>query len=97
MMGTSLLKHPSAFVPVAMSGAALALVVGYVAMFGIVHQADEGTPAHIFQFLMVGQMPVVALFALKFLPREPRRAVGVLALQGIAALLAIAPVVLLQL
>jgi hypothetical protein len=96
-VGTSLLKHPSAFVPIAMSGAALALVVGYVAMFGIVHQADEGTPAHIFQFLMAGQMPVVALFALKFLPREPRRAVGVLALQGVAALLAIATVVLLQL
>ena len=97
MMATSLLKHPSAFVPVAMSGAALALVIGYVAMFGIVHQADEGTPAHIFQFLMVGQVPVVALFALTFLPREPRRAVGVLALQGIAALLAIATVVLLHL
>jgi hypothetical protein len=96
-MGSSLLKHPSAFVPLMMSLAALALVMVYVVLFGIVHQPDEGTPAHIFQLLMVGQMPLVAFFALKWLPKEPKRAVVVLAFQGAAALLAIATVVLLEL
>ena len=96
-MGSSLLKHPSAFVPVAMSLAALALVIVYVTMFGVVQQADKGTPAHVFQLLIVGQMPVVAFFALKWFPREPKRAVPVLALQGAVAVLAIATVVLLGL
>jgi hypothetical protein len=96
-MSSSLLRHPSAFVPVAMSLAALALVIVYVAMYGIVHQTDEGTPAHVFQLLIVGQIPVVAFFALKWLPKEPRRAVPVLALQAAAAVLAIATVVLLEL
>jgi hypothetical protein len=68
-----------------------------VAAFGIVHQSDEGTPAHIFQLLIAGQMPLVAFFALKWLPREPKRAVSVLALQGTAALLAVATVVMLEL
>ena len=43
-----------------MSFAALALVLGHAAIFGIVHEADEGTAAHIFQLLMVGQVPFVA-------------------------------------
>ena len=96
-MGRFLLKHPSAFVPVAMSLAALSLVLVYVTMFGVVHQADEGTPAHVFQLLMVGQMPVVAFFALKWLPREPGRAIPVLVLQGAVIGLAITTVVLLGL
>jgi hypothetical protein len=96
-MSSSLLKHPSAFVPVAMSLAALSLVLVYVAMFGIVDHVDEGTPARVFQLLIVGQMPVIAFFGLKWLPKEPRRAVPVLALQAAAAILAIATVVLLEL
>ena len=96
-MGDSLLKHPSAFVPLAMSFSALGFVIVYVALFGIVHQVDEGTPAHVFQLLIVGQIPVVAFFALKWLPVEPRRGMQVLVLQGAAALAAIAPVVMLEL
>lgn len=96
-MGDSLLKHPSAFVPLAMSLSALGFVIIYVALFGIVHQVDEGTPAHVFQLLIVGQIPVVAFFALKWLPVEPRRGMQVLVLQGAAALAAIALVVMLEL
>ena len=51
-MNASLMKKPSAFLPIAMSLAALALVLGHAAMFGIVHEADERTAAHIFQLLM---------------------------------------------
>jgi hypothetical protein len=87
-----LLKRPSALVPVAMSLAALAVVMAYAAMFGTAQQADEGTAAHIWQLLMAGQVPVVAFFAIKWLPTEPRQAVLVLALQVGAALAALFPV-----
>ena len=76
----SLLKQPSAYLPLAMSLAALALVVGHAVVFGIVHEADEGTAAHIWQILMAGQLPLVAYFTLKWLPRQPRESLLVLAL-----------------
>jgi hypothetical protein len=91
-MKVSPLKHPTAWVPLAMSLGALALVLGHAAMFGIVHEVDEGTPAHIFQLLLVGQVPLVAYFALKWLPRVPGQTVLVLALQAGAALAAMAAV-----
>ena len=53
--------------------------------------------AHIWQILMAGQIPIVALFAIKWLPRSPRQALPVLALQGGAALAALAPVFILGL
>ncbi len=75
----------------------LALVLGHVAMFGVVREADENAATHIFQLLMAGQIPVIAFFAIKWLPRTPRQALLVLALQGIAALAALAPVFFLNL
>jgi FtsH-binding integral membrane protein len=94
---STLLKEPSAFLPVAMSFAALALVLGVVAVFGVVHEADEGTAAHVFQLLMAAQVPIVAFFAVKWLPRSPRQALVVLLLQAVAGLAALAPVFLLGL
>jgi len=91
-MNAILLKRPSAVVPVAMSLAALTTVIVYATMFGTARQADEGTAAHIWQLLMAGQLPVVAWFAIKWLPAEPRQAVVVLALQVGAALAAMFPV-----
>ena len=91
-MSRSLIKEPSAFLPLAMSLAALALVLGHAAMYGIVHEADEGTPAHLFQLLMAAQVPVVAFFAIKWLPRTPRQTLQVLALQAGATLAAFAAV-----
>ena len=48
-MNVPLIKQPSAFIPLAMSLAALSMVLGHAAIFGIVHESDEGTAAHIFQ------------------------------------------------
>jgi len=84
-MPASVLRRPSAVAPVVMSLAALALVLGHVAMYGIVHEADEGTPAHVFQLLMAGQVPVIGYFVLRYLPEAPRRAVWVVILQLAAA------------
>ena len=92
----ALLKNPSAFLPLAMSFGALATVLIYVAIFGPAPQADEGTAAHIWQILMAAQIPIIVFFAIKWLPRTPKQALLVLALQGGAALMALAPVYLLR-
>ena len=92
----SLIKNPSAFLPMAMSFAALATVLVYIAINGIARQADEGTAAHIWQILMAAQIPIMAFFAIKWLPRTPKQALLVLALQVGAALAAMAPVYILK-
>jgi len=79
-----------------MSLAALATVIVFLVLHGPAPQADEGAAAHTWQLLMAGQVPVVLFFAVKWVPQSPRQAVPVLALQGVAALAAIAPVVLLH-
>ena len=91
------IKLPSAFLPLAMSAAALAVVFGHVVMFGAAREADEGAAAHLWQLLIAGQVPLVAYFAIKWLPRAPRPALAVLALQGAAVLAALAPVYFLRL
>jgi hypothetical protein len=91
-MTMSLMKRPSAWVPIAMSLSALALVLAHVAIFGPAREADEGTPAHLFHLLMAGQVPVGAYFAVKWLPRAPRQALAVLGLQAAAGVAAVAPV-----
>jgi hypothetical protein len=99
----TILKHPSAFLPVAMSLTALAML-GLAAIDGILHGAhgivrepDEGTVAHLWQILMAGQLPVLLFFAIKWLPRAPRQTLGVLALQAGAWLASCAPVYFLNL
>src|ERR1700730_1814318 len=89
-----MLKHPSAFLPVAMSLGALATVLVFVALHGTAPQADEGAAAHIWQLLMAAQVPIVSFFAIKWLPQSPRQAVPILGLQVGAALAAMAPVFL---
>lgn len=91
-MDIALLRRPSALIPLALSLAALAIVISYASMFGTARQADEGTAAHLWQLLMAGQVPVVAFFAIKWLPAAPRQALVVLALQVGAALAAMFPV-----
>jgi hypothetical protein len=80
-----------------MSLAALATVLVYLAKYGVVREPDEGTAAHLWQLLMAGQLPVIAFFAIKWLPRSPRPALYILAFQAAAALAALAPVFFLQL
>ena len=89
---SSLLKNPSAFLPVAMSVSAMTVVFVHIVLYGIAREADEGPIAHIWQILMAGQLPVLAFFAIKWLPRAPRPTLYVLALQAGAALASMAPV-----
>lgn len=92
-----LFKRPSAFLPVAMSAVALAVVVVAVLFYGAGRRSDEGIAAHLWQLLIAGQVPLVAFFVLKWLPRAPRAALPVLALQAVALLAALAPVYFLHL
>jgi hypothetical protein len=94
----TILKHPSAFLPLAMSLAAIGVLCG-AAVYGVLHgaqgiirQPDEGTAAHLWQLLMAGQLPVLLFFAIKWLPRAPKQTLYVIALQAGAALASMAPV-----
>ena len=93
----STLRQPSAFLPIAISFVALAMVLGNIALFGVVREADEGTVAHIWQILMAVQVPIIAFFAIKYVPQKPKQAMLVLALQLANALTACAPVFFLKL
>ncbi len=89
-------KQPSAFAPLAMSLTALVLLFTHVAIYGIVHEADEGTAARIFQLLLVAQLPIAAFFAIKWLPRSPKRTLTILAIQAAAGVAAIGAVLMLE-
>jgi hypothetical protein len=92
------MKQWSAYVPVAMSVTALTLVLVRVAVAGTAPEAmvngrpDEGAVAHTWQLLMAGQLPVLLFFAIQWLRKAPRQALGVLAVQAGAVLAAMAPV-----
>jgi hypothetical protein len=88
----ALVTRPSAFLPVAMSFTALAVVLGHLAIYGFAREVDEGATAHIWQLLMGGQMPVLGFFAIKWLPRAPKQTLLVLAFQAGSALASMAPV-----
>lgn len=75
-----------------MSLLALTLVFSYVAFFGVIHEADEGAAAHIWQLLMAVQIPIIAFFTIKYVPQRPKQALQVLLFQIVAALTACAPV-----
>ena len=91
-MNVPSMKMPSAFLPLAMSLIALGVVLGHLAVYGLVHEADEGAAAHIWQLLMAGQIPIVAFFAIKWLPRAPMPSLRVLALQAAGVLASCAAV-----
>jgi hypothetical protein len=88
----SILKHPSAWIPLALSLAALGWLLANFVVVGVVHEADEGIAAHVWQILMAGQLPFIAFFAIKWLPKVPKPAAMILALQLIAFLAACFPV-----
>jgi len=69
--------------PVIMSFLAIALIVEGLVQFGLHHrEADEGWQAHLFQLLMVLQVPFVFLFVATANWKQPSRNLGVLGLQA---------------
>ena len=94
-MNVPALKSLAAWAPICMSLAALALVLIHLAKFGPAPEPDEGVTAHLFQLLMAGQVPVLIIYAFKWLPRTPKAALLVIGAQIGAAVAALAPVYLL--
>jgi hypothetical protein len=85
-----LLKRPSAFIPVVISGSFLGALLTAISQGRLVRQPDEDTGAHLFQILMPAQLLIIAFFAISWLPKRPKPALQVLALQGTAALAVLA-------
>jgi len=97
MLASALKKQPSAWIPLLMSTAALVIVLVHVALSGAARQADEGAAAHLFQILIAAQLPFLAFFAIRWLPKDAAHGLRVLALQVAALLVACAPVYFLHL
>ena len=88
----ALLRQPTGYLPITMSVGALAMIVWFVALHGVARQPDEGAQAHLWQLLVAGQVPLIAYFALRWLPIARQPATVVLVGQAAAVvLLAIAP------
>jgi hypothetical protein len=64
-----------------MSLVIIAFGVREVMLYGPVRQQDEGIAVHLFQLLMPLEAVLITVFALTWLPRTPRLAAAVLALQ----------------
>jgi hypothetical protein len=93
----SLFKQPSAWIPLLMSFTALAMILVYVAMFGThTGNGDEGTPAHIFQLIMIAQLPIAGYFAVRWLPKQPKQSLLVLAAQAVAWIIPIVTIMYLE-
>lgn len=94
-------RATSAWVPVALAGAAVALLAGSlltgphapnVVVENGVAREDEGAVAHVWQLLMLLQVPCVLFFAAWWLPKDPKRALAMLGIQGFAFVVAALPV-----
>ena len=93
----AIVRLPGALIPMAMSLSALTIVSVHIAMYGVVRQADEGAAAHLWQLLMTLQLPILVIFAVRWLPKAPRQTLGVIALQAAAFCASLAPVFFLKL
>lgn len=87
-----IIKHPSAWIPIAIPLIFFAYLVIHIAIFGIVREKDEGTGAHLFQLWLVLEPLMVGFFAVTWLPRAQKQALRILTLQIVAALLPISVV-----
>lgn len=87
-----LVRKPAAIIPIAMSAAALVVVLAAVAFVGARPNPDEGGLAHIFQILISGQLPFLAWFAIQRLRRDFRAALLVIGMQIGAIAVALFPV-----
>jgi hypothetical protein len=92
MSAERLFRTPSGFLPMAMSSIALLLVLAHVATVGVAPQADEGAEAHLWQLLMVAQLPLIAYFGIRWVPPAPKQGLLVLITQLAFALAAALPV-----
>ena len=89
----TLIRKPSAWIPIVMSLTALSAMLIYFVISGIpIREPDEGTPAHLFQLWLIIEVLMMVVFATKWVLREPKQTLLILAIQIIAVLVVCAPV-----
>ncbi len=87
----------SRWTPIAMSAAAVALLMVALTTGWGRGDHDEGAAAHSWQLLVGLQIPLIVAFAATADWRQPRRPIAILGLQILGLLLALAPVAILRL
>jgi len=92
----TLLRKPSGWLPLALSLAAIGLIVEHVAFIGVAPQADEVAEARIFQVLMLLDALVIGAFAVRWLPVAPKAASAVFALQLLIAAIPLITIAVLE-
>ena len=88
----SLLKKPSAWIPIVIPLIFFAYLVIHISTFGVVREKDEGIGAHLFQLWLVLEPCMLGFFAGKYLRVARKEALIILTLQVVAALLPISVV-----
>jgi uncharacterized membrane protein YidH (DUF202 family) len=86
------LREPLAYIPIALSLTALAVTTMAITPNGVVHEVDEGTAAHLFQLFMAASFIMSVAFVIRWLARAKWQTLRILAIQIVAALVALAPV-----
>lgn len=88
----SLVRKPSGWVPMVLSLGILLMELGFVLLGPPEPQADESVGAHLFQLWLVAEFFLVLFFALKWVPRKPKAALKILAIQSLGVLAGMFPV-----
>jgi hypothetical protein len=91
-MNDRALRCLGASLPLAMTAAIVAAAVLHLALGGALREPDEGMAAHLFQLLVPLEIPLIGAFAITRLPRDPRWAAPILALQVVALVALVATV-----
>lgn len=92
MNQSQIIRRPGAWGPIVMSLAVLVMIAATLSSSGVSRQPDEGAAAHIFQIWLVVEVVTIAAFTVRWVPRKPKEALIVLAVQIACALAACAPV-----
>jgi hypothetical protein len=92
-MTNSLIKQPSAWIPIALSLTWVAFWIFQLGMFGPPRpEPDEGTAAHLFQIWLVSEALLLAYFTIRWLAQRPKQALPILILQIALVIVDCAPV-----
>ena len=79
---TTLLKKPSAWIPILLTIGMLAVLAMYLAqIFPPDPVGDEGAGAHLFQLWIPLEALLIGYFALVHVPQRPKEALAILAVQ----------------
>lgn len=87
----------SGFAPIVLSLLAFGVVIVAVITGWDKGSADEGSAAHIFQLLIVSEVPCMLLFIVTAEWKRVSRVAGLIGIQAVALVLALAPVAIFQL